>query len=101
AHEKARSENEGFCQGEARGQAERRPLCQNDDGVRDVPCRQLYARPAQERRLAAVPLPRPVVRQTLQLTPLLLVLGLVAAAPVATAAEDRPLCVGTFNLLHA
>ncbi|HEU5197146.1 MAG TPA: endonuclease/exonuclease/phosphatase family protein [Methylomirabilota bacterium] len=100
AHEKARSENEGFCEGEARGQAERRPLCQNDDGVRDVPCRQLYARPAQERRLAAVPLPRPVVRQTLQLTPLLLVLGLVAAAPVATAAEDRPLRVVTFNLLH-
>ena len=30
----------------------------------------------------------------------MLVLGLVAAAPVATAAEDRPLRVVTFNLLH-
>jgi len=80
-YEKARDEDEGFYQGQARGQAERRPLRrQGDAGL--LAGRLLHAAAAQERRLAAVPLPGLVGRQA--------PVGLVAGAPAATGAEDRP-----------
>ena len=98
AHEKARRKNKGIGQSPARAEGERRTGEREDDpGSQDVPDGLLYPAAAQERRLAAVPLPRPVsLRRRLCL---LLVVALVAA-PAAAAAEDRPLRVVTFNLLH-
>src|SRR6185295_18406544 len=58
-----------------------------------------YAPSSEGGRLAAVPLPRPVSLLR-RLHPLLVLVLALVAAPAAASAEDRPLRVVTFNVLH-
>src|SRR5687768_681030 len=113
-HEKARSQGQASRETERGKEVQRQDEGEDEAGSEDgsqdgsdgPEALALHPGADQGRRLAAVPLPAPVVssRRPMpagsMLRPILLLVVLLAGLPAAARAEDRPLRLVTFNLLH-